>query len=182
MASKTLLPVPAPSGPSVVSDDDRNYEIRVTPSFDADKPYRCMFCTLIIAPTGRPMGCPVRLIESSTERRPGAKHADRTFVKQFCVDGVFCSYNCAKAFAASNAHDPLYRNSDRYLALMLCHEIGERVLPIVIKPSPSPRLLLCYGGTMTEDQYREEAASGRYVYKGRAAMFPLTTVFERKTS
>ena len=82
----------------------------------------------------------------------------------YSCDGVFCSFNCGKAFIKDNKYNRTYEKSD-YLLLKLYNEItGSK--NIVINPAPSWRLLEEYGGTMTINQFRESFNKLSYEYQG----------------
>lgn len=84
----------------------------------------------------------------------------------FLTDGVFCSFNCVKAFIKDNKHNNLYERSDSLL-VKLCNEMNMKDNEsIIIMPAPHWRLLKEYGGTMTIDKFRENFNKCTYNYQG----------------
>jgi hypothetical protein len=127
---------------------------------------RCWWCTLGTGPN--PIGCPLATsLDSGT--------------KTYSTTGIFCSFNCAKAYAQDREKiDYSFKNSCSLLAQMLCEEKG-RFLPVTITPSPDKNLLLEYGGHMTEDQYRSCFDKLAYTKKGVVKMFPVTVAYEENS-
>lgn len=124
---------------------------------------KCWWCTLAAGPN--PIGCP--LVVS----------ADETY----STTGIFCSFNCAKAYAEDREKiDSSFKNSRNLLARMACIEKG-RISPITITPAPDKNLLLEYGGYMTEDQYRSCFNKLTYTKKGVVKMFPTTIAYEENS-
>lgn len=71
----------------------------------------------------------------------------------YYVDGVFCSFNCTKAFIMENKKNSLYSNS-----ISLLHKIYLDLFPdmkLEIIPAPSWRLLKEYGGDLTIEEFRK---------------------------
>jgi len=73
---------------------------------------------------------------------------------EYETDGIFCSFNCCKAFILDNRHNPLYRMSE-FLLVKLHMDLFELKEPFTILPAPSWRMLVQYGGDMTIDQFRD---------------------------
>jgi hypothetical protein len=153
-----------------------HHRVCVKPVLDpARVGYRCMYCTLPIET--KPIGLPTNLIEKVCL---DSKHAQAETSYEFSTYGVFCSYNCVKAYILANSYNPLYKKSVRYLAMMLSYEkYGKVDEPITIVPSPPRDLLAIYGGYMTLEQYKNEIGTVKYESHGLTAMFPLTSVFTR---
>jgi hypothetical protein len=76
----------------------------------------------------------------------------------FITDGVFCSFNCCKAFIKDNKHNILYENSESLLIKLFSDIMKTNNLKlntITISPAPSWRLLKEYGGNLTINEFRE---------------------------
>jgi hypothetical protein len=142
--------------------------VELTPNFASTK--RCMYCTLSVP--GKVVGCPIHLISEHVD----IKHNDKRSADEYVTYGVFCSYNCAKAYALTKEHDPTFTNSSKYLSIMVMKEYGTVVNVI---PSPPIELMSAYGGYMTNEQYRTEIGKVRYVSNGTTIMHPLTLVYTR---
>lgn len=144
--------------------------ITVTPNCNMAK--RCMFCTLDISDTH--VGCPVKHVE----KHNNLKYTDREHVHEYVTYGIFCSYNCALAFALDKStSDDQFAHSVRYISMILKKETGELVKVI---PSPPKELMLMYGGYMTEDQYRLEIGKILYVSNGTTITHPISLVYNRE--
>ena len=135
-----------------------------TVNLSKGKRYRCWWCTLVI--DGESLGCP---IGASCE-------ASATY----STDGVFCSFNCVKAYINEKERtDVMYKNSHVLLAHMFC-EMKGCIQPVTVTPSPEKSLLAEYGGHMTEDQYRHCFDRIVYTKKGIIKMFPTTAIFQEE--
>lgn len=95
------------------------------------------------------------------------------------TDGVFCSFNCALAFANDNKLNPMYSRSIS-LINRIYSDIYEK--GSVLTPSPSWRLLEDYGGPLTIDEYRKNLHRISYESKGiqRPIFRPISTVYEER--
>jgi len=132
-------------------------------NFARGKRYRCWWCTLFI--DAEPIGCPINV------------HHD---TKTYSTEGVFCSFNCVKAYIDERERvDVIYKNSHTLLAHMVCDMRGI-MQPVTIDPAPDKRLLADYGGYMTDDQYRNCFDRMLYIEKGIIKMFPTTTIFQEE--
>lgn len=81
-----------------------------------------------------PIGCPVKY------------NGDKFF-----VEGIFCSFQCVKAYIQDTPLDK-YKESNTLLSL-LCRQIyGEHT---AIRPAPSWKLLSIYGGHLSIEKFRE---------------------------
>jgi hypothetical protein len=94
-------------------------------------------------------------------------------------DGIFCSLNCALAFAKDNAHNPVYSRS-----CMLIQKVYQEIVEnkTSLLPAPSWRLLKEYGGLLTIDEFRKNFQRMTYESRGiqRLAFRPISFVFEEK--
>lgn len=134
-------------------------------NFARGKSYRCWWCTLLISE--EPIGCPINV-----SRNGGTK--------TYSTDGVFCSFNCIKAYINEKERsDVMYKNSHMLLAHMVCDMRGT-VEPVCVDPAPDKRLLADYGGYMSEDQYRHCFDRMLYTEKGIIKMFPTTVIFQEE--
>lgn len=102
------------------------------------------------------------------------------------TDGIFCSFNCCKAFIKDNKHNNLYERSDNLL-IMLYKDMNsdlQNFENVKINPAPSWRLLKEYGGYMTIDQFRKNFNKCSYEFKGYikyTSLFkPLGNLYEEK--
>lgn len=130
-----------------------------------DKNYFCWWCTLSIQKTSDILGCPIDIKISNNE-------------KQYATNGLFCSFNCIKAFVLETKDQVKYKNSIQYLAQMYCDMYN--IEPIVIKPSPPWEFLTKFGGYMSENQYRDHIGKYTYVIKGVIQKYPITTLYEEQ--
>jgi len=127
--------------------------------------YKCWFCTNFIK--SEPIGCPI-----------GVSHSSGT--KTYSTSGVFCSFNCIKAYINEKTRaDVLYNNSHVLLAHMICDMRGT-ISPVSVDPAPDKCLMAVYGGYMTEDQYKQCFDRIVYSEKGKIKMFPTTSIFQEE--
>jgi len=125
-----------------------------------DRTYHCWWCTLSIDES--PVGCPFK-------RQANALYA---------TDGIFCSFNCVKAYILDNVvKDSKFKDSARLLSLMAM-ENQSIEKPVNIVPSIHWRFLIQYGGHLTPDQYRQMQNRVTYIEKGIIHMHPIVTLFE----
>lgn len=165
-------------------DDDTKKTIQhlyVTPSLTpgamVKRRYRCMWCTLDLMDGTSPIGCPIDTITKYSSAKNSEQHESMEFI----TFGIFCSFNCAKAYSDDKCHDYKFRHSARLLALMYSQTLKTSG-PITIKPAPSISLMQSYGGDMTDDQYRKSFDKFVYEEKGILKQFPVTIVFEENES
>lgn len=78
------------------------------------------------------------------------------------TDGIFCSFNCCRAFISDNQHKPLYKNSTTLLE-KLYRDIFQTSLEEGINPAPHWRMLKPYGGPLTIQEFRDSFL--HYTYK-----------------
>ena len=100
----------------------------------------------------------------------------------YSTDGIFCSFNCCKAFIKENKHNKLYENAD--ILLTKLYEDMYNVKNIVINPSPNWRLLIEYGGYLTIQQFRDNFNKTTYeshgVIRNTDIFKPIATLYEEK--
>lgn len=139
--------------------------ISSTVNLSRGKRYRCWWCTLSIE--DNPIGCPINVLHDQNQ-------------KTYSTDGVFCSFNCVKAYINDKERmDVIYKNSHVLLGHMVCDMTGH-ISPVSINPAPDKRLLTEYGGYMTEDQYRHCFDRMLYTEKGIIKMYPVTSIFQEE--
>jgi hypothetical protein len=75
----------------------------------------------------------------------------------YLTDGIFCSFNCCKAFIEDNKHIRLYDNSLNLLVKMY-YDMFKHIQPshknMNIVSAPHWRILIQYGGIKTISQFR----------------------------
>jgi hypothetical protein len=129
------------------------------------KRYRCWWCTLSIE--DEPIGCPINVLYEQDQ-------------KTYSTDGVFCSFNCVKAYINDKERlDVIYKNSHVLLGHMVCDMNGS-ISPVSVEPAPDKRLLTDYGGYMNEKQYRHCFGRMLYTEKGVIKMYPTTSIFQEE--
>jgi hypothetical protein len=97
------------------------------------------------------------------------------------TDGIFCSFNCCKAFIKDNKHNRLYEQSEFLLNKIYNDISGSR--NININEAPHWRMLEEYGGNLTINQFRENFNKISYEYHGiiKSDIFkPIGILFEEK--
>lgn len=112
------------------------------------------------------IGCPIRWNKSHNS---------------YDVDGVFCSFNCAMAFACSQK-DVLYEESVQLLYNMYFQTYD--TFPEKIHCAPSWRLLQEYGGHLMIEEFRRNMMKVEYVETNnvmRLAQHPIGFMFEETT-
>jgi hypothetical protein len=139
--------------------------VSTTINLSRGRNYRCWWCTLLIE--DEPIGCPINVLHDQDK-------------KTYSTDGVFCSFNCVKAYINDKEKlDVTYKNSHVLLGHMVCDMNGS-IAPVSVKPSPDKRLLIEYGGYMTEDQYKHCFDRMLYTEKGVIKMYPVTLIFQEE--
>lgn len=110
------------------------------------------------------VGCPIdRIVDLSSDNSTNS----------FVTFGSFCSLRCAKAYAISNSNKPIFRDSCRYIDEMNQFNF--------VKPSPDIFLMSSFGGTLTENQYRQLIKQDRVsISTNEIRMFPVTINYEIK--
>jgi hypothetical protein len=96
------------------------------------------------------------------------------------TDGIFCSFNCCKAFIQDNKHNNLYENSD-FLLNKLYNDMYE-TKNIKIFPAPHWRLLQEYGGNLSLNQFRDNFNKMKYENHGTILKLfkPIGMLYEEK--
>ena len=112
-----------------------------------------------------------------------AMHKDEYFV----TDGLFCSFNCCKAFIKDNKHNNMYEQSDSLLIKLykdMNVDSNELSKIIKINPAPSWRMLKEYGGQLTIEEFREKFNKCTYDFYGtvniQSLFKPMGMLYEEK--
>jgi hypothetical protein len=182
---KAITTLDAVSKPLISFLDDTKKMIQCvksTPVFDGKQAYNCFWCTLPIK--NSPLGCPIKSIPIyknkntapellySIEQQPNEN--------KYLTTGIFCSFNCIKAYIIANRHDFTFNNSTRLLANMYAEITGDNN-PVTIEPAPHMSLLMMYGGTLTPEQYQESFNRVIYIDRGVISMYPISYMYEETT-
>jgi hypothetical protein len=100
------------------------------------------------------------------------------------TDGVFCSFNCCKAFIKDNKHDNLYDHADNLLTKLYMDMNKTDIKCVKINPAPSWRLLKEYGGSLEIEQFRENFNKSTYDFCGtiklQSIFKPVGMLYEEK--
>ena len=98
------------------------------------------------------------------------------------TDGIFCSFNCCKAFVKDNKHIKIYDNAE--LLLNKLYKEMFHVKNIIINPAPHWRLLQEYGGYLTITQFRENFNKTTYdtygLIRNTDIFKPIASLYEEK--
>lgn len=132
--------------------------------------YNCFWCKHPF--DNQPIGCPIEYVPNTAIKKYFSEISkDNYFIKEhitknkeipenlivkkknyYISDGVFCSFNCALAFAQDNRHIKLYENSTILLNKILVEITEDK--KFTIDPAPHWRLLIEYGGYMNIERFR----------------------------
>ena len=104
----------------------------------------------------------------------------------YLTDGIFCSFNCCKAYINENNYNSLYEHSN-FLLTKLYNELIKYLKKENMKninPAPHWRLLKVYGGHLSINQFRESFNKTQYEFHDivflKNKFKPLTNLFEEK--
>ena len=171
--------------------------------------YNCFWCRHSFNTT--PIGCPIKYISTNVVKSYYSEISKDTYTikenvskmkkkiisdtvdstkysldinekEYYETDGIFCSFNCCKAYIKDNKHNILYENSENLL-VKLYNDIHKCPDPnIVINAAPSWRLLREYGGHLSIQQFRENFNKSMFIYDGivKNIFKPIGTLFEEK--
>lgn len=118
---------------------------------------KCWWCHMGFK--GRPWFEPQSIEPINTNDSHGIK-STKPVKKQISVPprGVFCTANCASAYIRGHTKD-LAECHNRIAMLKYIYEIftGKKIPDI--QPSPPPTEMLCYGGHLSENEYRQKIDS-----------------------
>ena len=80
--------------------------------------------------------------------------------RYFIVDGVYCSFNCCKAFIMSVQREDFYKHSQNLLNIMYRQVFDQATTNIEI--APDWRLLNIFGGPLTIQEFRKSFNNMRF--------------------
>ena len=166
--------------------------------------YHCFWCKNPF--NSRPIGCPLKYVpaqltkkyfshisreyytitENVTKKNKKKLEKNGEFISSteeyYQTDGVFCSFNCCKAFIEDNKHKRVYDNSS-LLLLKMYNEIMESNREH-ITPAPHWRTLEHYGGHLNIMKFREGFGRVEYECHGETKempkFVPVGVLFEEK--
>lgn len=160
------------------------------------KDYHCFWCRDFFNTT--PIGCPIKFYPGSifikyksissdncydvieTRQRYSDEDSDKSY---YHTDGIFCSFNCCKAFIDENNETPLYIDSNTLLVKMYNDFTGKNTN--FISPAPHWRTLKYYGGFLDINEFRKTFEKIEYKDYGVIRDFfnntiTLATMYEKK--
>ena len=157
--------------------------------------------------TARPVGCPIKyvgsMIEKSyissitkehyfmrgnvTENRLKELNPDAVTVSispiprnYYLTTGNFCSFNCVVAWINEHKKSAQYEDARALLAAMYRDLFGQPMKAIL--PAPDWRLLACYGGSFSIDEFRQSfnvfTTSEMMTLTSGTCLKPTATVFK----
>jgi hypothetical protein len=106
----------------------------------------------------------------------------------YITDGVFCSFNCCKAFIKDNKHNSLYEYSEILLNklfhyIMQLENTNIDIKKFIIIPAPHWRLLQQYGGHLSINKFRENFNKVNFNFHGilnKNIFKPIGHLYEEK--
>ena len=106
----------------------------------------------------------------------------------YFTDGIFCSFNCTKAFIKDNKHNSLYDYSEILLTklfnyIMQLENTNIDTKKIIIIPAPHWRLLQQYGGHLSINKFRENFNKVNFNFHGilnKDIFKPIGHLYEEK--
>ena len=153
----------------------------------------------------KPIGCPIEFVQKRAEKTYYSEISKDTYTikedvnerklanidasntnihgeEYYVTDGVFCSFNCVRAFIEDRKHIVKYRDSKVLLNRMYNDMIGGKCS--VIESAPNWRLLNVYGGPMTINEFRNNFNKVDFEYHGDVKKIPkcasLASLWEKK--
>lgn len=158
--------------------------------------YHCFWCRECFRTT--PIGCPIKFYPGNIyikyksissdnfyevieqRQRQSDEDSDKSYYQ---TDGIFCSFNCCKAFIDENNENPLYSESNTLLVKMYNDFTGKNAHFIL--PAPHWRTLKCYGGFIDINEFRKTFDKIEYKDYGTIRDFfnntiTLATMYEKK--
>lgn len=163
--------------------------------------YNCFWCRHPFNTI--PIGCPVNFVPSqatkqyysniskdiytikeniTTKRKDMIKNNGEFKISEnnyYETDGIFCSFNCCKAYINDNTHNTFYNNS-KMLLMKMYKEIVKDDNTIYINPAPDWRILKEYGGHIGINTFRNNFRRIDYKNHGCVKILPLGHLFEEK--
>ena len=166
-------------------DETKCEHVSKISSIDFSRKYNCFWCKHSFANT--PIGCPIKYFSPRAAKKYTSKttnnvyHISENVTKHrlhnsnddsvelsdeeyYETDGVFCSFNCCKAWIDDNKHDCKYNLSNMLLLKLYRTLVKERIN--LITPAPHWRLLREYGGDMSIEQFRESFNKVEHKFSG----------------
>lgn len=170
--------------------------------------FNCFWCRNNIPVNIYPIGCPVKYIsgqvvksyyseiskdfytikENITSKKLNSlKNNNDTRLEiidknYYLTDGIFCSFNCCKAYISENKTNSFYVLSEMLLLKMYNHIYPSKVPHI--DEAPHWRKLKQYGGDLTIEQFRDSFNKIEYKEYGYISNFPrfkpIGVLFEEK--
>jgi len=164
--------------------------------------YHCFWCRHPF--DTRPIGCPIKYVPSQAEKKYHSHISRDTYTikenltsqkrsklretdqlslrigEYYETDGVFCSFNCCKAWVDDNRHNRMYDRSSMLLCKLYNDIMGTKM--IIIPPAPHWRTLEQYGGHLNILQFRDTFNKIDYRFFGSTKhipnFLPLGTLYE----
>lgn len=145
--------------------------------------HNCFWCKHSFETT--PIGCPIKYIPNQAVKTYYSEISKDIYVireditankniederiniirkEYYETDGIFCSFNCCKAYIDDNKHNKLYNQSMCLLA-KIYKKMTNVSIPL-INPAPHWRLLQAYGGHMSVSEFRNSFNKADYDYHG----------------
>ena len=143
--------------------------------------YNCFWCRHSFE--YKPIGCPIRFVPSQavkqyyshisksdytikehTNSEETIKNVTINKANYYETDGVFCSFNCCKAYIDDNKHKRIYDDSTMLL-LKIYNDLMESKCSI-ITPAPHWKMLEVYGGVLDITKFRQSFNKIEYNYHG----------------
>lgn len=168
-------------GQSVVRSNDDNADDGALNDIESVVArYKCMWDTLPLRVGCYPIGCPLGTIDAFVSRK---KCIERAATGEYVTFGVFCSLNCIKAYVEDRPRDSRFARTKALLCRMqrslVDNDDDGYDTYATIVATPSPLLMKCYGGQLTESEYRLVVDERkRYDETGVLKQFSLCCVFE----
>mgnify|MGYP001417201186 CR=1 FL=1 len=152
--------------------------------------YHCYWCKHPFE--NRPIGCPITYVSGkaikkyhshitkdnytikeniiNTDMKINDPNINILTDEYYETDGVFCSFNCCKAWILDNKHNRLYDSSDMLLTKMYNDLLNSKLVKINV--APHWRILEHYGGHLNIIQFREGFSNIEYIYQGITRNIP----------
>ena len=167
--------------------------------------YNCFWCKNKFSTI--PIGCPINYVSNkatkkyysniskeqytikeniTNNRTKQIENNEKITVKEedyYQTDGIFCSFNCCKAFINDNKHKRLYDYSNNLLTKM--YNDLMKTKSVIISPAPHWRTLKEYGGNLDINSFRNTFNKMDYEYHGISTKnsikyLPIKMFFEEK--
>lgn len=167
--------------------------------------YHCFWCRHSIPSNCTPIGCPLKFVphqavktyyseiskdnytirenitESTITRVKNMNDPKLSIIEKghYITDGVFCSFNCCKAYINDNKTNSEYKDSYKLL-LKMYNDITQSEIN-EIEPAHHWRTLKVYGGNLSIESFRESFGKVEYLKQGvYIKTTPIGILFEEK--